>query len=112
CTSSSARPMTRSGRGPPAGPGPATARGSSTAPGRRGPAGAVAGGGGRGGRAVLGPTGGRDLADDRQQGYVVNGWNLTGDTYLRDSDGYYWYQARSDDMIISAGYNLAGPEGG
>jgi 2-aminobenzoate-CoA ligase len=60
--------------------------------------------------AVIGPTGCRYLADDRQQGYVVNGWNLTGDTYLRDSDGYYWYQARSDDMIISAGYNIAGPE--
>jgi len=60
--------------------------------------------------AVIGPTGCRYLADDRQQVYVVDGWNLTGDTYLRDSDGYFWYQARSDDMIISAGYNIAGPE--
>lgn len=60
--------------------------------------------------AVIGPTGCRYLADDRQQAYVVDGWNLTGDTYLRDSDGYFWYQARSDDMIISAGYNIAGPE--
>ena len=42
--------------------------------------------------------------------YVQNGWNVTGDTYLMDADGYFWYQARSDDMIISAGYNIAGPE--
>jgi 2-aminobenzoate-CoA ligase len=41
---------------------------------------------------------------------VLDGWNITGDTYLRDADGYFWYQARSDDMIISAGYNIAGPE--
>jgi 2-aminobenzoate-CoA ligase len=41
---------------------------------------------------------------------VADGWNLTGDTYLRDADGYFWYQARSDDMIISGGYNIAGPE--
>lgn len=60
--------------------------------------------------AVRGPTGCRYLADPRQQVYVQNGWNLTGDTYLRDADGYFWYQARSDDMIISAGYNIAGPE--
>src|SRR5262245_22578772 len=60
--------------------------------------------------AVIGPTGCRYLSDDRQQVYVVDGWNLTGDTYLRDSDGYFWYQARSDDMIVSAGYNIAGPE--
>ncbi len=60
--------------------------------------------------AVKGPTGCRYLADDRQTTYVQNGWNLTGDTYTRDEDGYYWYQARSDDMIISAGYNIAGPE--
>jgi 2-aminobenzoate-CoA ligase len=60
--------------------------------------------------AVRGPTGCRYLADARQQKYVQNGWNVTGDTYLMDSDGYFWYQARSDDMIISAGYNIAGPE--
>jgi 2-aminobenzoate-CoA ligase len=60
--------------------------------------------------AVKGPTGCRYLADDRQQVYVQNGWNITGDTYVRDGDGYFWYQARSDDMIISAGYNIAGPE--
>jgi 2-aminobenzoate-CoA ligase len=61
--------------------------------------------------AVRGPTGCRYLADpERQRGYVQNGWNLTGDVYRRDEDGYYWYQARSDDMIISAGYNIAGPE--
>jgi 2-aminobenzoate-CoA ligase len=60
--------------------------------------------------AVRGPTGCRYLADERQRSYVQHGWNITGDTYLRDADGYYWYQARSDDMIISAGYNIAGPE--
>ena len=60
--------------------------------------------------AVRGPTGCRYLADERQSAYVMNGWNITGDSYLRDSDGYFWYQARSDDMIISAGYNIAGPE--
>ena len=60
--------------------------------------------------AVRGPTGCRYLADRRQQQYVQNGWNITGDTYLMDADGYFWYQARSDDMIVSAGYNIAGPE--
>ena len=60
--------------------------------------------------AVKGPTGCRYLADDRQQKYVVNGWNLTGDAYQMDEDGYFWYCARTDDMIISAGYNIAGPE--
>jgi 2-aminobenzoate-CoA ligase len=60
--------------------------------------------------AVKGPTGCLYLSDDRQRSYVRNGWNLTGDTYVRDADGYFWYQARSDDMIISGGYNIAGPE--
>jgi 2-aminobenzoate-CoA ligase len=60
--------------------------------------------------AVRGPTGCRYLADARQTKYVQNGWNVTGDTYIQDADGYFWYQARSDDMIISAGYNIAGPE--
>ena len=60
--------------------------------------------------AVRGPTGCRYLADERQTKYVQDGWNVTGDTYLMDADGYFWYQARSDDMIISAGYNIAGPE--
>ena len=60
--------------------------------------------------AVKGPTGCRYLADDRQQVYVQNGWNITGDTFTRDEDGYFWYQARSDDMIISSGYNIAAPE--
>ena len=60
--------------------------------------------------AVRGPTGCRYLADARQAKYVQDGWNVTGDTYLMDDDGYFWYQARSDDMIISAGYNIAGPE--
>ncbi|MDF3010279.1 MAG: 2-aminobenzoate-CoA ligase, partial [Burkholderiales bacterium] len=60
--------------------------------------------------AVKGPTGCRYLADARQKDYVHNGWNVTGDAYLRDEDGYFFYQARTDDMIISAGYNIAGPE--
>ncbi|HTZ93590.1 MAG TPA: AMP-binding protein [Streptosporangiaceae bacterium] len=60
--------------------------------------------------AVKGPTGCRYLNDERQQSYVRHGWNFTGDTYIRDADGYFWYQARSDDMIISGGYNIAGPE--
>jgi 2-aminobenzoate-CoA ligase len=60
--------------------------------------------------AVRGPTGCRYLADERQKKYVQNGWTVTGDTYLMDEQGYFWYQARSDDMIISAGYNIAGPE--
>jgi 2-aminobenzoate-CoA ligase len=61
--------------------------------------------------AVQGPTGCRYLDDDeRQRGYVLDGWNLTGDAYRMDEDGYFWYQARTDDMIISAGYNIAGPE--
>ena len=60
--------------------------------------------------AVRGPTGCRYLADPRQRKYVLNGWNLTGDTYVMDEDGYFWYQSRSDDMIVSAGYNIAGPD--
>jgi 2-aminobenzoate-CoA ligase len=60
--------------------------------------------------AVKGPTGCRYLADDRQASYVQGGWNVTGDAYLVDEDGYFFYQARTDDMIISAGYNIAGPE--
>jgi len=60
--------------------------------------------------AVRGPTGCRYLADPRQREYVVNGWNLTGDRYVVDDDGYFWFQARADDMIVSAGYNIAGPE--
>jgi 2-aminobenzoate-CoA ligase len=60
--------------------------------------------------AVKGPTGCRYLADERQKAYVKNGWNVTGDAYTMDADGYFFYQARTDDMIISAGYNIAGPE--
>jgi 2-aminobenzoate-CoA ligase len=60
--------------------------------------------------AVKGPTGCRYLADERQRNYVQDGWNVTGDAYLMDRDGYFFYQARTDDMIISAGYNIAGPE--
>ncbi len=60
--------------------------------------------------AVKGPTGCRYLADARQAQYVRDGWNLTGDAYLLDEDGYFHYQSRTDDMIVSAGYNIAGPE--
>jgi 2-aminobenzoate-CoA ligase len=60
--------------------------------------------------AVRGPVGCRYLADPRQREYVRGGWNITGDTYVREADGYFRYVARADDMIISAGYNIAGPE--
>ena len=60
--------------------------------------------------AVRGPTGCKYLADARQSVYVQRGWNITGDTYVRDADGYFHYQARSDDMIVSSGYNIGGPE--
>ncbi|MCB0956122.1 MAG: AMP-binding protein [Ilumatobacteraceae bacterium] len=60
--------------------------------------------------AVQGPTGCRYLADDRQRRYVQDGWNLTGDSFVQDDDGYFHFAARSDDMIISSGYNIAGPE--
>ncbi|MEP7011945.1 MAG: benzoate-CoA ligase family protein [Acidobacteriota bacterium] len=60
--------------------------------------------------AVRGPTGCRYLADGRQKAYVRDGWNFTGDSYSMDEDGYFWYQARTDDMIVSSGYNIAGPE--
>ena len=59
---------------------------------------------------VKGPTGCRYLADERQRSYVQNGWNMTGDAYLLDEDGYFWFQARTDDIIVTAGYNVAGPE--
>jgi 2-aminobenzoate-CoA ligase len=73
-------------------------------------AGAPVGPGVAGRLAVKGPTGCRYLADARQAVYVQDGWNVTGDTYVRDEDGYFFYRARTDDMIISAGYNIAGPE--
>jgi 2-aminobenzoate-CoA ligase len=61
--------------------------------------------------AVQGPTGCRYLDDiDRQRGYVRNGWNLPGDSYRMDDDGYFWYQARTDDLIVSSGYKISGPE--
>jgi len=60
--------------------------------------------------AVRGPTGCRYLADDRQTKYVRDGWNLTGDDFIRDKDGVFHFCARADDMIISSGYNIAGPE--
>jgi 2-aminobenzoate-CoA ligase len=60
--------------------------------------------------AVRGPTGCRYLDDERQKAYVRDGWNLTGDAFSMDSDGYFWFQARTDDMIISSGYNISGFE--
>tara|TARA_R110002051_G_scaffold11122_1_gene40930 strand:+ start:1285 stop:2889 length:1605 start_codon:yes stop_codon:yes gene_type:complete len=60
--------------------------------------------------AVRGPTGCRYLDDDRQAAYVEDGWNLTGDVYRLDEDGYFWFVARSDDMIVSSGYNIGAPE--
>ncbi|MGN6146649.1 MAG: AMP-binding protein [Mesorhizobium sp.] len=60
--------------------------------------------------AVRGPTGCRYMADDRQMNYVRDGWNLTGDSFYQDEDGFFHFAARSDDMIVSAGYNIAGPE--
>jgi 2-aminobenzoate-CoA ligase len=65
---------------------------------------------GTGRLAVKGPTGCRYFDDERQSDYVQDGWNVTGDTYRSDEDGYFWYVARSDDMIVSAGYNIAAPE--
>jgi 2-aminobenzoate-CoA ligase len=60
--------------------------------------------------AVTGPTGCRYLDDPRQRDYVKGGWNVTGDLYRMDEDGYFWFVSRADDLIISAGYNIAGPE--
>jgi len=60
--------------------------------------------------AVRGPTGCRYLSDERQRAYVIDGWNVTGDIFRRDEDGYYWYISRADDLIVSSGYNIAGPE--
>lgn len=60
--------------------------------------------------AVRGPTGCRYLNDDRQKTYVHDGWNITGDSFTKDAEGYFHFAARNDDMIVSAGYNIAGPE--
>ena len=60
--------------------------------------------------AVIGPVGCRYLDDERQSSYVVNGWNVTGDTFVEDDDGYFWYRTRTDNMIVSSGYNIGGPE--
>jgi 2-aminobenzoate-CoA ligase len=60
--------------------------------------------------AVIGPTGCKYLADERQKNYVKKGWNYPGDAFYQDEDGYFFYQARADDMIVSAGYNIGGPE--
>jgi 2-aminobenzoate-CoA ligase len=65
---------------------------------------------GEGRLAIKGPTGCRYLDDPRQSKYVEGSWNVTGDTYRKDADGYFWYVARSDDMIVSSGYNIGAPE--
>ncbi|MDX6372275.1 MAG: 2-aminobenzoate-CoA ligase, partial [Nocardioidaceae bacterium] len=75
-----------------------------------GPDGRPVGPGDEGRLAVIGPVGCRYLDDDRQLGYVVNGWNVTGDTFRVDEDGYFYYCARTDNMIVSSGYNIGGPE--
>lgn len=72
--------------------------------------GRVVEGEGQGRLAVRGPTGCRYLDDPRQGAYVIDGWNVTGDVYRRDAEGRYWFVARSDDMIISSGYNIGAPE--
>ena len=59
---------------------------------------------------MIGPVGCRYLDDERQRNYVTSGWNTTGDVFYRDADGYFYYQARSDNMIVSSGYNIGGPE--
>ena len=74
------------------------------------PSGQVLAPGHMGRLAVRGPTGCRYLQDKRQSSYVQHGWNITGDTVTQDPDGYFFYHARSDDMIVSAGYNIGGPE--
>jgi 2-aminobenzoate-CoA ligase len=75
-----------------------------------GPDGEEVGPGVEGRLAVIGPVGCRYLDDRRQETYVVNGWNVTGDTYIRDEDGYFRYRTRTDNMIVSSGYNIGGPE--
>jgi 2-aminobenzoate-CoA ligase len=75
-----------------------------------GPDGAELGPGQPGRLGVIGPVGCRYLDDDRQRNYVTNGWNTTGDVFYKDADGYFYYQARSDNMIVSSGYNIGGPE--
>ena len=75
-----------------------------------GPDGKELGPGEPGNLGVIGPVGCRYLDDPRQKDYVVNGWNVTGDVFHRDEDGYFYYHARGDDMIVSSGYNIGGPE--
>jgi 2-aminobenzoate-CoA ligase len=60
--------------------------------------------------AVIGPTGCKYLDDARQANYVKDGWNYPGDAFYQDADGYFFYQSRTDDLIVSAGYNISGPE--
>jgi 2-aminobenzoate-CoA ligase len=75
-----------------------------------GPDGSELGPGEPGLLGVIGPVGCRYLDDARQKNYVLNGWNVTGDIFTKDEAGYFYYQARSDNMIVSSGYNIGGPE--
>jgi 2-aminobenzoate-CoA ligase len=75
-----------------------------------GPDGTELGPGEPGRLGVIGPVGCRYLDDERQRNYVGGGWNVTGDVFYKDADGYFYYQARSDNMIVSSGYNIGGPE--
>ena len=75
-----------------------------------GPDGTELGPGEPGRLGVIGPVGCRYLDDRRQTDYAVNGWNVTGDVFHRDEDGYFHYHARGDHMIVSSGYNIGGPE--
>lgn len=75
-----------------------------------GPAGEELPPGKEGRLAVIGPVGCRYLDDARQESYVIGGWNVTGDTFTRDQDGYFYYRCRTDNMIVSSGYNIGGPE--
>ncbi|MBI0384742.1 AMP-binding protein, partial [Streptomyces albiflaviniger] len=74
-----------------------------------GPDGAELGPGEPGRLGVIGPVGCRYLGGERQRDYVLEGWNITGDIFHRDEDGYFHYHARSDNMIVSSGYNIRGP---
>jgi 2-aminobenzoate-CoA ligase len=75
-----------------------------------GPDGTELGPGEPGRLGVIGPVGCRYLDDERQRNYVTSGWNTTGDVFYKDADGYFYYQARTDNMIVSSGYNIGGPE--
>ena len=104
CISSSRRPGTTSGRAPPAGRCPATGRRSS------GPTARSSRPAPRGGSRSSGRSAAATWTTSASANYVIGGWNVTGDTFARDEDGYFYYRARTDNMIVSSGYNIGGPE--